>query len=131
MFSFQLIVHYPHVFLNVYLFILFSAVLGLSYCTSLSLVVESRGYFLIAMRLLIAVASLVAELGLQGARTSVAVAPGLEDTGAVVGHTDLVVLKHLGSSQIKDQTHVSCIGRWIVYQGSPLEVFILIYLLFP
>ena len=51
--------------------------LGLSYCTGFSLVVESRGYFLIAMRLLMAVASLVAESGLQGAWTSVAMAPGL------------------------------------------------------
>ena len=49
-------------FFNAYLFILFSAVLGLSYCTGFSLVVESGGYFLIAMsRRLAAVASLVAE----------------------------------------------------------------------
>ena len=112
MFSFQLIVHYRHVFFNVYLFILFSAVLGLSYCTGFSLVVESRGYFLIAMRLLIAVASLVAELGLQGARTSVAVAPGLEDTGAAVGAHRLSCPE--ASGIFPDQRSNSCLLHWQV-----------------
>ena len=27
----------------------------------------------------------------------------------------LVASQHVGSSQIRDQTHVSCIGRWILY----------------
>ena len=33
---------------------------------------------------------------------------------------------HVGSSQIRDGTHVSCIGRWILYlshQGSPCAIF--------
>ena len=46
----------------IFLFVLFLAVLGLRCCTALSLVVEGGGYPLAAVRrLLIAVASLVAE----------------------------------------------------------------------
>ena len=29
--------------------------------------------------------------------------------------TDLVALQRVGSSQIRDRTRVSCIGRWILY----------------
>ena len=48
--------------------------LGLCCCTGFSLVVASRGYFLgVLRRLLIAVASLVAEHGLQGTQASVVV----------------------------------------------------------
>ena len=36
-------------------------------------------------------------------------------------HTGLVALWHVGSSQIRDQTHVSCIGRWILYHGATRE----------
>ena len=52
--------------LFIYLFIyLFLAVLGICQCTNFSLVVVSRGYFLVAARrLLTAVASLVVEHGL-------------------------------------------------------------------
>ena len=51
---------------NFYLFILFSAVLGLCCCTWLSLLLASGGCSLAAVRrLLIAAASLVAEHGLQ------------------------------------------------------------------
>ena len=40
------------------------------------------------------------------------------------GASGLVALQHVGSSQIRDQTHVFCIGRWILYHslshlGSP------------
>ena len=31
-------------------------------------------------------------------------------------HTGLVTLRHVGSSWIRDQTHVSCTGKWILYQ---------------
>ena len=40
-----------------------------------------------------------------------------------------VALQHVGSSQIRDQTHVSCIGRWIPYhQGSPKTGFQFLFL---
>ena len=41
------------------------------------------------------------------------VVPGLQSTGPVV--VGLVALQHVGSSQIRDQTQVSFIGRWILY----------------
>ena len=57
--------------------ILFLAVLGLCCCTGFSLVVASGGYSPVAVPgLLIVVASLVAEPGLQGTPTSVAAVPG-------------------------------------------------------
>ena len=78
--------------------------------------VVSRGYSLVAMhRLLFAVASLVGELGLEGARASVVAALGLQSTDSIVMVQDLVALKHVGSSQIRDGTSVSCIGKQILY----------------
>ena len=58
----------------------------------------------------------------------------LQHVGSVVGApgsraTDSVVVAyrlsfapgHVGSSQIKDQTHVSCTGRWILYHWATKE----------
>ena len=36
-------------------------------------------------------------------------------------YTGLVVLHHVGSSQIRDWTHVSCIGRWILCHWATRE----------
>ena len=61
------------------------AVLGLHCCSGFSLAVASGGYSLgAARRLLIAVASLVAEYGLYGARASVVAAPRLSSTGSII-----------------------------------------------
>ena len=58
--------------------LIYFGLLGLRCFMGLSLVVVSRGYFLVALqRLLIAVASLDAELGLSGIPASVVVARGL------------------------------------------------------
>ena len=60
-------------------------VLGLCCCAGFSLVEMSRGYSTDAMlRLLIAVVSLVAKHGLQGALASVVVASRLQNTGSIV-----------------------------------------------
>ena len=67
--------------------------------------------------MLIAVASLVAEHRLQGAQASVAVACGLSawSSWALENRLmGLVALQHVGSSQIRDRMHVSCIGRQIL-----------------
>ena len=40
----------------------------------------------------------------------------LEHTGSKLPRTGLAAPWHVGSSQIRDQTHVSCIGRQIPYQ---------------
>ena len=59
--------------------------LGLCCCEGFSLVVVSGCYALIVVhRLLIAVASLVAEHRLWGTQASVAAAPGLSSTGLIV-----------------------------------------------
>ena len=91
----------------------------------------SRGYSLGAVHQpLTAAVSLVAEPGLwvpglwapglwvPGLRElwhmgSIAAAQGLQSTGSVV--EDLVVPQHVASSWTRNQTHVLCIGRWILY----------------
>ena len=45
---------------------------------------------------------------------SVVVARGLQNTGSVVWHMDLVALRHVGSSRTRARTHVPCIGRRIL-----------------
>ena len=50
-----------------------------------------------------------------GTQASVAAAPGLPRTGSIAVLVSLVALRHVGSSQIRDQTRVSCIGRQILY----------------
>ena len=63
------------------------------------------GFSLVSVhRLLIAVASLIAEYSLQGTWAQ------------ELWHTGLGAPWYVGSSWIRDQTHVSCIGRWILYQ---------------
>ena len=53
--------------------------------------------------------------GPPAAQASAAAAPGLEGTGSAAAALDSVALRHVGSSQIRDQTRVSCIGRQIPY----------------
>ena len=45
----------------------------------------------------------------------------LWSTGSPVWQTGSVALWHVGSSQIRDLTCVSCIGRWKSHQRSPLS----------
>ena len=59
--------------------------------------------FLVVLRFLIAVASLVAEHRLWVRELQ------------QLWHTGLVALWHVESSWIRDRTPVSCIGRWILY----------------
>ena len=77
---------------------------------------QQTGYSPAVMRgLLIAVASLVAEHGLQGPRASVVEAPRLQTQALELWPTDLAAPRQLGHSWIRDQTRVSCIGRRILY----------------
>ena len=61
----------------------------------------------------------------RGMQASVAAAPRLWSTGSVVVAQGLIAWRHVGSSWIGNQTHVSCIGRWMVdslpldHQGKP------------
>ena len=70
------------IFLNT-LKVLFLAILSLRSCMGLSLVASSGGYSLISvLGLLIAVAALLVEYGLQGTRASVVAALGLNSCGS-------------------------------------------------
>ena len=61
------------------------AVIGFCCCTDFALVAENGGYSLAAaLRLLLGVASLIAEHRVQGPGASVVVAPTLSSTGSVV-----------------------------------------------
>ena len=69
-----------------------------------SLVAVSRSSSLVAIPgLLIAMASLVAELGLWRVQASIVVVRGLSCLG------------HVEASRTRDQTRVTCIGRQILY----------------
>ena len=80
-------------------------------CGGFSLVAASGGYSAVAVhRLLLVVASLVAERELETLRLSSCSSQALEHR-----HTLLVALWRVGSSRTRDCTHVSCSGRWILY----------------
>ena len=107
---------------SVYLFL---AVLGLCCCTDFPLAAANGGYSLAVVRgLLIMVTSLVAEHRLSNARASVVAACELRSYSPLGSRAQqaqqlwplgLVALQHVGSSWLKDQTRVSCIGRQVLY----------------
>ena len=77
--------------------------------------------FVVVRRLLIVVASLVAEHGLYGAWASLAVAHGLQQLWL----TGLVAPWHVGSSRTRARTPVSCTGRQILKHCATREAHIL------
>ena len=108
-------------FINLFI-CLFLAALGLRCCAQAFSSCSEQGLlFVVVHRLLIAVASLVAEHGLQACglqqlqhAVSVLVACGLSSCGSQaqqLWHTGLFAPRHVGSSRIRDQTRVPCIGR--------------------
>ena len=109
-----------YIFLN--LFILFVAALGLHCCVWVFSSCRGRGLLFVAVhRLLIAVASLVAEHGLQcvGFSSCAMWAQQLWLMGSraqaqQLWHTGLVVPRHVGSSRTRARTRVPCIGRQIL-----------------
>ena len=116
---------WPLLFLFIYLFL---AVLGLRCRSGFSLVAAGRSCSLVAVhRLLIAVASPVAENRLQGVRASVVVPPGLQSTGSTLGVCGLSCPKACGS--FWDQGSNSCVfalaGGFLSlrYQGPPQAYF--------
>ena len=111
---------------------LFLTALSLHRCTGLSFVVESGGYSLVALpRFLTAMASLAVEHGAQrytalsnwGAWASVVVAHGLSSCGSQPGSITVACgpMWHVRSSMIRDRTHVSCVGRWVLYHWATRE----------
>ena len=123
-------------FLIVLFMYLFLAVLGLCCCcVGFSPVVASKGYSIaVAHGLLIAVASCCRSQALGhsdfSSRSRWAQKlwfPGSRAQATQLWRTGLVAPQHVGSSWTRDWTHVSCIGRWILYhwttREAPLVVF--------
>ena len=97
--------------------------LGHSCCVCFSIVVASGSYSQFEVHgLLIAVASLVVEQGLQGAWASVVAACGFSSFFCSWTLEYRLSSVHVGSSQTGDGTHVSCIGRQSLTEplGNPL-----------
>ena len=63
----------------------------------------------------------------SSAQAPVAVAPTLSSTGSIMWWVGLVAQQNVGFSQIRDQTHVSCIGRWILYHWVTREALFMSY----
>ena len=88
-----------------YLFIYFGLAESSLLCPGFYLVTVSGGYSIVVVRGF-----------LFGSRT-----PGLQQLqllgsrawAPLLRHRGLVALQHVGSSRVKDRTHVSCIGGWI------------------
>ena len=72
---------------------------------------------------------------LQSTQASVAAASGLSSTGSVVAQYELSCPWHMGSSQTKDWTHVSCTGRQMLYhwatREAPNSIFETNFILMP
>ena len=73
--------------------------------------------------LLTAVASLSAEHRLWGTWASVAAVPGARAQAQWLWCPGSVAPWLVGSSQIRDQTHVSCTGGRILYHGATREAW--------
>ena len=116
-----------------YLLIIFGCA-GSHCCTGFSLVLVSGSCSLVVVHgLPLAVDSLAAKHGLQSTRASVVAAHGprscdsraLEHQAQYLWGKGLVAPSQVGSSRIRDQTHVSCIGGRILYhRGSSQPVYL-------
>ena len=82
---------------------------------------------LAVQRLIIAMASLAAEHGLEGLRASAVALPSSRAQAQWLWHTGLVALWRVGSSEIRDQTCISCTGRWLTTEpaGKPRAHFLM------
>ena len=111
-----------------FIFYLVLVVLGVCYCTGFFLVEASEGCSLAVLcRRLIVVTCL------QGTGSWVLRLQQLHRAGSVVMAMSLVALWHVGSSQLRDQTCVSCIDKWILYhctiREAPISLFLSLLLL--
>ena len=93
--------------------------LALRGCAGFSLVAGSGGHSLVRCLLLLRSAGSRAR-GLRSLQR-VAAAPGSRAHSAHLWCTGFVALRHVGSSQTRDWTRVSCIGRWILHPWATRE----------
>ena len=103
----------PWCFVGLFFIFHFLAVLGLHCCAGFSLVA--------VLRLVIMVASLVAEHGPKGERAQELLLPGSRAQAQYLWCVSLVALLYIGSFWTRDRTHVSCTGRWIRYHSATRE----------
>ena len=111
-----LIYIYIYFFFSLLFFLnLFLAVLGLCCCAQAFSSCSEWGLLFIAVRgFLIAVASPVEEHGLQAHGLQQLWLAGSRAQAQQLWCMGLVAPQHVGSSQARDRTHVSCIGRGIL-----------------
>ena len=106
------------VFLNFILFLFifyFWLLLGVRCCMRAFSGCDEQGLpFVAVCRLLIAVASLVVEHGLQARGLQQLWLMGPRAQAQQLWHTGLAVPRHVGFSGTRARTRVSCIGRWIL-----------------
>ena len=111
------------IYLFIYLIYLFLAALGLRCCARAFSSCGERGLLFIAVHgFLIAVASLVAEHGLQVRGLQQLWLTGSRVQAQQLWLTGLVVPWHVGSSQTRARTRVPCIGRQILNHCATREV---------
>ena len=114
------------IFFKIHLFIyLFMAALGLCCCTRAFSSCIDRGLLFVAVRrLLIAVASLVAEHRLQARGLQQLWLAGSRAQAQQLWRTGLGTPRHVGSSRTRARTRVPCIGRQILnrHEGSPSPI---------
>ena len=102
---------------------LYMAALGLGCCMQASSSCSERGLLLVSVHgLLIVVASLVAEHGLQVRGLQQLWLVGSRAQAQQLWRTGLVALQHVGSSRPRGRTRVPCIGRWILNHCATREV---------
>ena len=115
---------------------LFLAALGLRCCVLALSSCGEQGLLFVAVRgLLVAVAPLIAEHGLQAHRLQQLWLVSSRAQAQQLWHTGLVALRHVGSSWTKARTRVPCIVRWILNycatrEAPPTSFLILIPLSF-
>ena len=119
-------------FLKICITYLLLAALGLRCCTGFSLV-EASGRVLASVQRPLTVAAgpaLNLGLGHAGCSDCSFLAPEL---GSAAAAWSLVAAWFVGSSRTRDQTWVSCVGRWILYHWAIKEALkiMLIFFFFP
>ena len=128
--------NHPHLFLLflkinlfiLFLFILFLASLGLRCCAWAFSSCGKWGLLFVAVcGLLIAVASLASEHGLQARGLQQLWLAGSRAQAQQLWHTGLVAPRHVGSSQIRARTRVPCIGRQVLNHCATREALALTY----
>ena len=110
-------------FLILFIYLLFLAVLGHCCCArAFSSCGEQGLLFVVVGGLLIAVASLVAEHGLQAHRLQQLWLAGSRAQAQQLWCAGLVAPRHVGSSRIRARTHVPYIGRRIPNHCTTREI---------